>query len=63
MDRLKMIAIDDEELVDAYSALLKKMRDSIYIAEDMLDAIRDGFNSKKNIFMQLTDGRIVWINM
>lgn len=58
-----MIAIDDEELVDAYSALLKKMRDSIYIAEDMLDAIRDGFNSKKNIFMQLTDGRIVWINM
>lgn len=58
-----MIAIDDEELVDAYGALLKKMRDSIYIAEDMLDAVRDGFNSKKNIFMQLTDGRIVWINM
>lgn len=58
-----MIAIDDTELVDAYGVLLKKMRDSIYIAEDMLDAIRDGFNSKKNIFMQLTDGRIVWINM
>lgn len=58
-----MIAIDDEELVDAYNALLKKMRDSIYIAEDMPDAIRDGFDSKKNIFMQLTDGRIVWVDM
>lgn len=51
--------MDDIELISAVSEITEKLVDKIYIAEDMNDAIRDGFEG--GIHKVLSDGRVVWV--
>lgn len=51
--------LDDKELISAVSEITELLVDKIYIAEDMNDAIRDGFDG--GIHKELSDGRVVWI--
>lgn len=52
--------LDDKELISAVSEITALLVDKIYIAEDMKDAIRDGFDG--GIHKELSDGRIVWVS-
>ena len=52
--------IEDGELVKAISEIMGNLVDKIYIAEDMNDAIRDGY--KGGIHKVLSDGRVVWVS-
>lgn len=52
--------LDDKELIGAVSEITALLVDKIYIAEDMNDAIRDGFNG--GIHKVLSDGRVVWFS-
>ena len=52
--------LDDKELINAVSEITALLVDKIYIAEDMNDAIRDGFDG--GIHKELSDGRIVWVS-
>lgn len=52
--------LDDTELIAAVSEITALLVNKIYIAEDMNDAIRDGFNG--GIHKELSDGRIVWVS-
>lgn len=52
--------LDDKELINAISEITALLVDKIYIAEDMNDAIRDGFDG--GIHKELSDGRIVWVS-
>jgi hypothetical protein len=52
--------LDDKELIAAVSEITALLVDKIYIAEDMNDAIRDGFDG--GIHKELSDGRIVWVS-
>ena len=59
--RMKLIqCLDDKELIAAVSEITALLVDKIYIAEDMKDAIRDGFDG--GIHKKLSDGRIVWVS-
>ena len=51
---------DDKELISAVSEITALLVNKIYIAEDMNDAIRDGFDG--GIHKELSDGRIVWVS-
>lgn len=51
--------MDDTELVSAVSEITGLLVDKIYIAEDMADAYRDGFEG--GIHKVLSDGRVVWV--
>ena len=51
--------LDDKELISAVSEITELLVDKIYIAEDMNDAIRDGFDG--GIHKELSDGRVVWV--
>lgn len=51
--------IEDAELVKAVSEITSQVVDKIYIAEDMNDAIRDGYEG--GIHKVLSDGRVVWL--
>ena len=51
--------MDDTELVAAVSEITGKLVDKIYVAEDMADAIRDGYEG--GIHKVLSDGRVVWV--
>lgn len=51
--------LDDTELIAAVSEITGLLVDKIYIAEDMNDAIRDGFDG--GIHKVLSDGRVVWV--
>ena len=51
--------LDDTELIAAVSEITALLVDKIYIAEDMNDAIRDGFEG--GIHKVLSDGRVVWV--
>lgn len=51
--------MDDKELIAAVSEITEKLVDKIYIAEDMADAVRDGYDG--GIHKVLTDGRVVWV--
>lgn len=51
--------LDDTELVNAVTEITGLLVDKIYIAEDMNDAIRDGFDG--GIHKVLSDGRVVWV--
>lgn len=51
--------MDDTELIVAVSEITEKLVDKIYIAEDMNDAVRDGY--KGGIHKVLSDGRVVWV--
>lgn len=52
--------LDDTELIAAVSEITDLLVDKIYIAENMNDAIRDGFDG--GIHKELSDGRIVWVS-
>ena len=52
--------MDDTELIGAVSEITEKLVDKIYIAEDMADAYRDGFEG--GIHKVLSDGRVVWVS-
>lgn len=52
--------LDDKELISAVSEITDLLVDKIYIAENMNDAIRDGFDG--GIHKELSDGRIVWVS-
>lgn len=52
--------LEDKELISAVSEITALLVNKIYIAEDMNDAIRDGFNG--GIHKELSDGRIVWVS-
>ena len=52
--------LDDKELISAVSEITDLLVDKIYIAEEMNDAIRDGFDG--GIHKELSDGRIVWVS-
>lgn len=51
--------MNDAELIAAVSEITEKLVDKIYVAEDMADAIRDGFEG--GIHKVLSDGRVVWV--
>ena len=51
--------MDDTELIAAVAEITEKLVDKIYIAEDMADAYRDGFEG--GIHKVLSDGRVVWV--
>ena len=51
--------MDDKELIAAVSEITEKLVDKIYVAEDMADAIRDGYDG--GIHKVLSDGRVVWV--
>ena len=51
--------MDDMELIAAVSEITEKLVDKIYVAEDMADAIRDGYDG--GIHKVLSDGRVVWV--
>lgn len=51
--------MDDTELIAAVSEITEKLVDMIYVAEDMTDAIRDGYEG--GIHKVLSDGRVVWV--
>lgn len=52
--------LDDTELIAAVTEITGLLVDKIYIAEDMNDAIRDGFEG--GIHKVLSDGRVVWVS-
>ena len=52
--------MDDKELIAAVSEITEKLVDKIYVAEDMADAIRDGYDG--GIHKVLSDGRVVWVS-
>lgn len=52
--------LDDTELISAVSEITGLLVDKIYIAEDMTDAYRDGFEG--GIHKVLSDGRVVWVS-
>lgn len=52
--------LDDKELISAVSEITDLLINKIYVAEDMNDAIRDGFDG--GIHKELSDGRIVWVS-
>jgi len=52
--------LDDKELISAVSEITDLLVEKIYIAENMNDAIRDGFD--EGIHKELSDGRIVWVS-
>ena len=52
--------MDDMELIGAVSEITEKLVDKIYVAEDMADAIRDGYEG--GIHKVLSDGRVVWVS-
>ena len=52
--------LEDKELISAVSEITALLVNKIYIAEDMNDAIRDGFDG--GIHKALSDGRIVWVS-
>jgi hypothetical protein len=52
--------MNDTELISAVSEITGKLVDKIYVAEDMADAIRDGFEG--GIHKVLSDGRVVWVS-
>lgn len=52
--------LDDKELISAVSEITDLLINKIYIAENMNDAIRDGFDG--GIHKELSDGRIVWVS-
>lgn len=51
--------MDDKELIAAVSEITEKLVDKIYVAEDMADAVRDGYEG--GIHKVLSDGRVVWV--
>lgn len=51
--------MDDAELIGAVAEITQKLVDKIFIAEDMADAVRDGYDG--GIHKVLTDGRVVWV--
>jgi hypothetical protein len=51
--------MDDMELIAAVSEITEKLVDKIYVAEDMADAVRDGYEG--GIHKVLSDGRVVWV--
>lgn len=51
--------MDDTELIGAVAEITQKLVDKIFIAEDMADAVRDGYDG--GIHKVLTDGRVVWV--
>ena len=51
--------MDDTELISAVSEITGKLVDKIYVAEDMTDAVRDGYDG--GIHKVLSDGRVVWV--
>ena len=51
--------MDDTELIGAVAEITQKLVDKIFIAEDMTDAVRDGYDG--GIHKVLTDGRVVWV--
>jgi hypothetical protein len=51
--------MDDTELISAVSEITGKLVDKIYVAEDMADAVRDGYDG--GIHKVLSDGRVVWV--
>ena len=52
--------MDDKELIAAVAEITQKLVDKIFIAEDMNDAVRDGYDG--GIHKVLSDGRVVWID-
>jgi light-regulated signal transduction histidine kinase (bacteriophytochrome) len=52
--------MDDTELISAVAEITQKLVDKIFIAEDMNDAVRDGYDG--GIHKVLSDGRVVWID-
>lgn len=52
--------MDDMELIAAVSEITEKLVDKIYVAEDMADAVRDGYDG--GIHKVLSDGRVVWVS-
>ena len=50
---------DDTEVISAVAEITEKLVDKIFIAEDMTDAYRDGFEG--GIHKVLSDGRVVWV--
>lgn len=51
--------MDDTELIGAVAEITQKLVDKIFIAEDMADAVRDGYDG--GIHKVLSDGRVVWV--
>jgi hypothetical protein len=51
---------DDTEVISAVAEITEKLVDKIFIAEDMTDAYRDGFEG--GIHKVLSDGRVVWFS-
>lgn len=51
--------MDDMELIAAVSEITEKLVDKIYVAEDMADAVRDGYEG--GLHKVLSDGRVVWV--
>ena len=52
--------MDDTELIAAVAEITEKLVDKIYVAEDMTDAVRDGYDG--GIHKVLSDGRVVWVS-
>lgn len=52
--------MDDTELIAAVAEITEKLVDKIYVAEDMNDAVRDGYEG--GIHKVLSDGRVVWVS-
>lgn len=52
--------MDDTELIGAVAEITQKLVDKIFIAEDMADAVRDGYDG--GIHKVLSDGRVVWVS-
>lgn len=53
--------IDDTEVINAIVEICASLQEKVYIAEDMADAIRDGFIVDKHPHKVLSDERVVWI--
>lgn len=51
---------DDTEVISAVAEITEKLVDKIFIAEDVTDAYRDGFEG--GIHKVLSDGRVVWVS-
>lgn len=51
--------VEDGELVKAVSGIMGQVVDKIYIAENMDDAARDGYDG--GVHKVLSDGRVVWL--
>lgn len=61
MKKLEMVNVDDVEVINAIVDICAELQDRVYIAEDMADAIRDGFIVDKHPYKILSDERVVWI--